>query len=67
MNLTKKQLEHKLLQQEKQITQLHVVIDTLQTNLRSAVSYLDAKEMKEVSNHSYRWSMGFKPGDEKKA
>ena len=54
------------LKKDRQIADLYVVIDTLQTNLRSAISYLDEKEMNAVNNHSFKWCMNWKPGDEKK-
>ena len=55
-----------LSQKDKQIAELYVVIDTLQTNLRSAVSYLSEEQMKNVENHSYRWCSNWKAGDEKR-
>ena len=54
------------LQKDKRISELYVVIDTLQTNLRSAVSCLGEKEKKEVETPSFKWSMNWKQGDEKK-
>jgi|TARA_R110002110_G_scaffold78225_12_gene205284 type II secretory pathway component PulJ len=53
------------LQKDKRISELYVVIDTLQTNLRSAVSCLGEKEKKEVETPSFKWSMKWKAGDEK--
>tara|TARA_R110002051_G_scaffold324016_2_gene419652 strand:- start:315 stop:512 length:198 start_codon:yes stop_codon:yes gene_type:complete len=61
-----KKLELEILKKDKQISELYVLIDTLQTNIRSAVAYLDEKEMDAVNNHSFKWSTGWKPGDEKK-
>ena len=52
-------------QKTKQISELYVVIDTLQTNLRSAASYLDEAALNAVEGHSYKWCIGWKPGDEK--
>ena len=52
-------------QKTKQISELYVVIDTLQTNLRSAASYLDEAALNAVENHSYKWCINWKPGDEK--
>ena len=53
------------LQKDKRISELYVVIDTLQANLRSAVSCLTEKAKKEVETPSFKWSMKWKAGDEK--
>ena len=58
-------LQLELNKKTKQITELYVVIDTLQTNLRSAASYLGETEMAAVNNHSYKWCINWRPGDEK--
>ena len=58
-------LQLELNNKTKQITELYVVIDTLQTNLRSAASYLGETEMAAVNNHSYKWCINWRPGDEK--
>ena len=49
----------------KQITELYVVIDTLQSNLGAATSYLSDDQMAAVDNHSFKWCTNWKPGDEK--
>jgi len=49
----------------KQISELYVVIDTLQTNLMAAVSYLNEEQKAEVENHSYKWCSAWRPGDER--
>ena len=59
-------LKLEILNKDKQISELYVLIDTLQTNMRSAVAYLEEEEMDAVKNHSFKWAMGWKPGDEKK-
>ena len=46
---------------EKQIAELHVLIDTLQANLRSAVSYLTEEQKKEINTPSYKWCINWKP------
>ena len=46
---------NELVQKEKQIAELHVLIDTLQTNLRTACSYLTDQQKKEINTPSYRW------------
>ena len=61
-----KQLKAQLRMQQNRITELYVLIDTLQTNLRSATVYLTPKELKEIDTQSYRWCVNWKPGDEKK-
>ena len=50
----------------KQISELYVVIDTLQTNLMAAVSYLNEEQKAEVENHSYKWCSAWRPGDERR-
>ena len=64
--MTEKQLLFKINQQEKQIADLYALIDTLQTNLRTATNYLneDDKE-KVVKVQSYKWCMNWRQGDEK--
>jgi len=49
----------------KRISELYVVIDTLQTNLRSAVSHISEEDREVVETHSFKWCMKWKPGDEK--
>ena len=49
----------------KRISELYVVIDTLQTNLRSAVSHLNDDDRKIVETQSFKWCINWKAGDEK--
>ena len=57
-----KQLQFELHKRDKEINELKVLIDTLQTNLRSAVQLLDDKSKREITNtHSYKWSANWKP------
>jgi hypothetical protein len=58
-------LKLELNKKTKQICELYVVIDTLQCNLAAATSYLDEAQMAAVGNHSFKWCVGWKPGDEK--
>jgi hypothetical protein len=52
--------------QQKEIAELYVVIDTLQTNLRSAVGYLTDEEKEKITNvQSYKWCINWRQGDEK--
>ena len=48
---------------EKQIAELHVLIDTLQANLRSAASYLTEEQKKEINTPSYRWCTQWIPAN----
>ena len=58
-------LEQDLNKKIKQIADLYALIDTLQVNLRTATSYLNEEDKKEVVNvQSYKWCMAWKPGDE---
>tara|TARA_Y100000296_G_scaffold76125_1_gene96483 strand:- start:889 stop:1086 length:198 start_codon:yes stop_codon:yes gene_type:complete len=52
-----------LTQKEKQIAELHVLIDTLQTNLRAASSYLTKEQKKEINTPSYRWCTAWTPAN----
>ena len=50
----------------KEIAELYVVIDTLQTNLRSAVGYLSDEDKDKIINvQSYKWCTNWQQGDEK--
>jgi len=60
-----KQLQKQIMQKDKQIDNLHVLIDTLQTNLRSAVSMLSDDCRKKIESvQSYKWVTRFRRGDE---
>ena len=62
---TKHTLE--LTRKEKQISDLYALIDTLQTNLRTTVSYLSEEDKQQVVNvQSYKWSSNWRQGDELK-
>jgi hypothetical protein len=64
--MSEKQLLFQINQQQKQIAELYVVIDTLQTNLRSAVSHLSKQDKEKIINvQSYKWCSNWKQGDEK--
>jgi len=64
--MNEKQLLLQISNQQKQIAELYVVIDTLQTNLRSSVSYLSNKDEEKIVNvQSYKWCTNWKQGDEK--
>ena len=65
MNEEKKQL-YKISKLEKEIGDLYVVIDTLQTNLRSAISELsEDKRVRIQSVQSCKWCMNWRAGDQK--
>ena len=64
--MSEKQLLFQINQQQKQIAELYVVIDTLQTNLRSAVSHLSEQDKEKIIKvQSYKWCSNWKQGDEK--
>lgn len=45
-----------------QIEELQVLIDTLQTNLRSAVSLIDTSKRSQIVNvQSYKWCVNWRP------
>ena len=51
-----RELHLQINKKDKQIKELLVLIDTLQTNLKSAVSYLNDDEYSEVSRvGSFKW------------
>jgi hypothetical protein len=63
--MDEKNLLKQLLQKDKQIAELYALIDTLQTNLRTATSYLNEDDKKEVVNvQSYKWCMNWHQGVE---
>lgn len=63
--MDEKHLLKQLLQKDKQISELYVLIDTLQTNLRSTTSYLNEDDKEKITNvQSYKWCMNWKQGDE---
>ena len=64
--MTEKELKFELQKKDKQIQELYVLIDTMQTNLRSVSSYLNEEQKNTTSTHTFKWCMGWKAGDEKK-
>jgi hypothetical protein len=61
-----RKLQLDLMNKEKQIADLYALIDTLQTNLRTAVNYLNEEDKEKVVNvQSYKWCSNWKQGDEK--
>ena len=64
--MNEKQLHLEIIKRDKQIQDLYVLVDTLQTNLRSATSLVDERERENLINvQSYKWCMKWKAGDEK--
>ena len=64
--MSDKQLLFLISNQQKQIAELYVLIDTLQTNLRSAVGYLSDEDKEKIINvQSYKWCTNWEQGDEK--
>lgn len=60
---TEKQLLFKINQKEKEIEELLVLIDTLQTNLRSAVSHIPEEDKTKITNvQSYKWCINWRKG-----
>ena len=54
----------KINKKDQQISELLVLIDTLQTNLRSAVSSLPEEKKSEITNvQSYKWSINWRPNN----
>ena len=46
---------------KKEIADLHVLVDTLQTNLRSMALLADDDDI--VNTPSYKWCVNWRPGD----
>ena len=64
--MNEKQLLLQISNQQKEIAELYVVIDTLQTNLRSAIGYLSDEDKEKIINvQSYKWCTNWQQGDEK--
>ena len=63
--MNEKSLMLQLLNKDKQIAELYVLIDTLQTNLRTATTYLSAEDQEKITKvQSYKWCMNWIQGDE---
>ena len=61
-----KNLLLELNKKDKQISELYALIDTLQTNLRTAVFYIPEEDKPKVTSvQSYKWCTNWKQGDEK--
>mgnify|MGYP003655434281 CR=1 FL=1 len=58
--------ERALLEKENQIKDLYVLIETLQSNLKSISAILTFEQKQSIESHSYKWCMKWSPGDEKK-
>jgi hypothetical protein len=57
-NMNEKELRKKIRDQELEIQDLLVLIDTLQTNLRSAVSCIPEKDRGQIENvRSFKWCL----------
>lgn len=66
-NITEKKLRLDVNNKQKQIYDLYALVDTLQTNLASAVTYLNEEDkQKVISIPSYKWCTNWKQGDETK-
>ena len=62
MNQEERILNLKVLKLESKVSELNVLIDTLQTNLRSAVSQLDENKKESIVNvQSYKWCVNWRP------
>jgi len=63
--MNEKLLQLEILKRDKQIQELYVLIDTLQTNLRAATSQLDESTKEKITSvQSYKWCMNWRAGDE---
>lgn len=66
-NITEKNLRLDVNNKQKQIIDLYALVDTLQTNLASAVTYLNEEDRKTITSvPSYKWCIDWKEGDESK-
>ena len=62
--MNERELLKQLLNKDKQINELYIVIDTLQTNLRSTLASVPNEFYKDVKTPSFKWCVNWKPGDE---
>ena len=63
--MDEKSLILRLIGKDKQISELYVLIDTLQTNLRSATSHLSPEDEEKITKvQSYKWCINWRQGDE---
>lgn len=61
-----KELLKKISNLEKERNELYVLIDTLQTNLRSTAAVVpEDKKNSIVEVQSFKWCINWRPGDEK--
>lgn len=59
--MNEKQLRKKIRDQELEIQDLLVLIDTLQTNLRSAVSCIPEQDRSQIENvRSFKWCLNWR-------
>ena len=64
--MNERQLKLEIHNKDKQIADLYALIDTLQTNLRTATYYIPEEDKEKVTNvQSYKWCMNWEQGDEK--
>lgn len=64
--LSPKHLHFLISKKDKEISELYALIDTLQTNLRTAVFYIPEEDKEKVTSvPSYKWCSNWKQGDEK--
>lgn len=60
-----KQLEREIYNLQREREDLLVLIDTLQTNLRAAVSHLSDEDRAKVENvQSFKWSLNWRVGQQ---
>ena len=65
LQMNEKLLQLEILKRDKQIQELYVLIDTLQTNLRAATSQLNETTKEKITSvQSYKWCMNWRAGDE---
>ena len=60
--MNEREMLRQLVDAQKRISELYVVIDTLQTNLRSAMS--EVPDVDKIMTQSFKWGINWKPGDE---
>ena len=60
--MNEREMLRQLVDAQKRISELYVVIDTLQTNLRSAMS--EVPDVDKIMTQSFKWCINWKPGDE---
>ena len=63
--MNERELLKQCMEKDRKIADLHALIDTLQTNLRTAVNYLNKEDREKIESvQSYKWCSQWSINDE---